>query len=309
MIFLGRLVLKKVFELAVALWVLLTVSFALLKILPGGPFQDETALHPLVRQNLSLAWGLDRTWFWQYQAYVQSVLCGDWGVSMIRPDQKVVEILAVGFSQTFSLAVLSLGLVLFLGVFFSLLAIRFRGSWVELCVDQFALLGVSLPGLFWGPFLIFFFGFYLNLLPVAFLHSPISYFLPVLTLSLRPLGSVIRLLKRSMEENLRQDYVQTAYAKGLHERDILVRHVFRNSLISLLAYLGPLTAGLLSGSFLVEILFSIQGLGSEFVYALNERDYTLILGITQLYGLLLIFATGLCDLLMRYADPRIREAS
>lgn len=306
MIFFGRLIFSKILELAVSLWVLMTVSFMLLKILPGGPFQDDTSLHPLVRETLQNQWGLEQSSLTQYFSYLKSILTGGWGVSMIRPDFSVPQIIATGFSQTFSVSILSLFFVLVVGISLTLLALSRRGTWVELLVDQLALVCVSLPSLFLGPFLIFFFGFYLDLLPIAFLQSPWHYVLPVLTLSFRPLGSTIRLLKKSMEENSKQDYIKTAYAKGLSPLFILVQHVLRNSLIPFLAYLGPLAAGLLSGSFLVEILFSIPGLGSEFVQALNERDYTVILGMTLFYGIILIFANALCDILMKWADPRMR---
>ena len=306
MIFVGRLVLFKIIELAGSLIILIAASFLLLKLLPGGPFHDDTALHPLVRQNLLMQWQIDQSWYEQFFSYLKALLKGDWGVSMTRPDQKVSSLIGAGVYQTLSLGVISLVVTIIGSFALSITTLRYRESRVEALIDQFVLAAISLPSLFWGPFLIFFFGFYLNWLPIAFLQTPASFILPVLTLCFRPLGTMTRILKRSLEENILEDYVRTAEAKGLEPSRILIYHVLRNSLIPFLAYLGPLTAGLFSGSFLVEILYSIPGLGSEFAQALSERDYTVILGLTLFYGILLVVINGICDIVMKWSDPRIK---
>lgn len=286
---------------------LAALTFFLLKALPGGPFDQDLALNPLVKQKLMEHWEIEKSWVVQGLSYFLALLKGDLGVSMARPDRSVVEIISQGVRNTLVLNGISLWLVLVGALVISLLAVKYRHSWFESLIDQGVITFLSLPSLFWGPLLIFLFGFYWNILPVAFLTSPVHYILPLLTLSLRPLASLIRVLKNSLNENLTQDYVRTARAKGMGDWHILVGHVLKNSLIPFLSYAGPLTVSLLSGSFLVEMLFAIPGLGSEFISALNDRDYTLIMGLTLFYGVLLILVNSVIDILLRFVDPRLRE--
>lgn len=302
-----RILLKKIIEIVASLVVLAALSFLLLKLLPGGPFDEETALNPLVKETLAKQWGLQESVFSQLFHYLASAFRGDLGVSMIHPDRRIVDIIADGLSNTLGLSLVSLTFVIIGAFAITLISIRYRGTWFETFVDQTMIAMLSLPSLFWGPLLIYIFGFYFNLLPVAFLTSPIHYILPVLTLSFRPLASLVRLLKTSVNENLHLDYVRTAQAKGVGPWGILINHVLRNSLIPFLSYAGFLITSLLSGSFLVEWLFAIPGLGSQFVNSLGDRDYTLIVGITIFYGALLILVNTLMDIFMLMADPRLRE--
>lgn len=302
-----RYFVEKVFETLTSLACLATLTFFLLKFLPGAPFDDERRLHPTVQATLNEQWRLDDAWYVQGFSYLSSIARGDFGVSMARPERAVSEILLQGLKNTFLLNGISLIVVIAGSLLFSVLAMRYRGAWFETVVEQSAIALVALPSLFWGPLLIYFFGFYLNLLPVALLLSPWHYVLPVLTLSARPLASLTRLLKSSLEENDRFDYVRTARAKGLSPWSVLIHHILRNSLIPFLSYLGPLCVSILSGSVLVEMLFAIPGLGSEFLSALNDRDYTLIAGSTFLYGFFLIVTNSIIDLLLKVVDPRLRE--
>lgn len=285
---------------------LAALSFLLLKLLPGGPFDDEAALNPLVKETLSKQWGLHESNFTQVLRYLGSALSGDFGVSMIHPEQTVGAIIRQGIGNSVSLSVVTLLFVLILAFTLALTTIRFRGTLFERVVDQTMIAMLSLPSLFWGPLLIYLFGFYFNLLPVAFLTTPLHYVLPVLTLGFRPLATLVRLLKTSLGDNLGLDYVRTAKAKGLGPWEVLFRHVLRNSMIPFLSYAGPLITSLLSGSFLVEMLFAIPGLGSQFISSLSDRDYTLIVGLTLFYGAVLILINSLMDVLMRLSDPRLR---
>lgn len=282
-------------------------TFFLLKALPGGPFDQDQALNPLVKQKMMEHWDIEMSWGAQVRSYFGALFKGDLGVSMARPDRSVAEIISQGVSNTLALNGISLLFVLVGALVISILAVKYRETWFETLIDQSVIAFLSLPSLFWGPLLIFLFGFYWNLLPVAFLLSPLHYILPLLTLSLRPLASLIRVLKNSMNQNFIQDYVRTARAKGVGTWRILIFHVLKNSLIPFLSYCGPLIVSLLSGSFLVEMLFAIPGLGSEFVSALNDRDYTLIVGLTLFYGTLLIFVNTGIEILLRIVDPRLRE--
>jgi len=302
-----RFLFKKLVEILASLAVLAALSFLLLKLLPGGPFDEDTALNPLVRETLSKTWGLHDSVFQQSLKYFGSVFVGDLGVSMAHPDQSVVSIFGQGLANTMGLNFFALICVLVGSFGISILAMRYRGTWLDRTVDQLMIAFLSLPSLFWGPLLIYLFGFYFNLLPVAFLTGPANYILPVLTLSMRPLASLVRLLKTSLTENYHLDYVRTAKAKGVGEWGILIRHVLRNSMIPFLSYSGPLLVGLLSGSFLVEMLFAIPGLGGQFIMAVGDRDYTLIVGLSIFYGSLLIVMNSVIDVIMKMVDPRLRE--
>lgn len=302
-----RICLKKLFEIGASLAVLAALTFLLLKLLPGGPFDDEVALNPVVKSQLMQHWRVEQSWPEQVLSYSGALLKGDLGVSMIRPERTVADIIGQGLRNTFSLNLLALLIVVVGALVVAMLSLRFKDSWLEEFFDQSVITFLALPSLFWGPLLIYFFGFYWNLLPVAFLASPVHYILPLLTLCLRPMAALVRILKNSLNENFRQDYVRTARAKGVGTWRILVHHVLKNSMIPFLSYLGPLLVSLFSGSFLVEVLFAIPGLGTEFVAALNDRDYTLIVGLTMFYGVLLIIVNSVLDVLIKYLDPRLRE--
>lgn len=302
-----RFVCKKIFEIIASLAVLAALTFFLLKALPGGPFDEETALNPLVKEKLQEHWKVDQSWVGQATSYLASLVQGDLGVSMTRPERTVTEIISQGVANTLTLNALALLFILIGAFVISLVAVRFKDTWVEHLIDQTVIAFLSLPSLFWGPLLIYFFGFYWNVFPVAFLTGPSHYVLPLLTLCLRPLAVLIRLLKNSLNENLQQDYVRTARAKGVKVWNILFHHVLKNSLIPFLSYVGPLIVSLLSGSFLVEVLFAVPGLGTEFISALNDRDYTLIVGLTLFYGALLVLVNSFIDVLIKMADPRLRE--
>lgn len=302
-----RFLVKKIIEMMASLGFLAALMFFLLKALPGGPFDEEIALNPVVKEKLQMHWQVEEAWYVQAYSYLKSLLQGDLGVSMLRPDRPVVEIISQGLQNTLALNAIALIFIVVGALLISILAVRFRGSWLETLIDQTVIAFLALPSLFWGPLLIYLFGFYWNLLPVAFLTTPTHYILPLLTLCLRPLAALIRILKNSMNENIQMDYVRTARAKGAGRWRILFFHVLRNSLIPFLSYGGPLIVSLLSGSFLVEVLFAIPGLGTEFISSLNDRDYTLIVGLTLFYGALLILVNSFMDVLLRLIDPRLRE--
>ncbi|WP_413580832.1 ABC transporter permease [Bdellovibrio sp. HCB288] len=302
-----RFLFKKALEILASLAVLVAFCFILLKALPGGPFDDEAALHPTVKSALTLQWGLQEPALTQSYKYLSSMLQGDLGVSMSRPNQSVSSIISNSFANTMNLNLVTLVIVVLGAFVLALTSQRYSGGWFEKTVDQMMITFISLPSLFWGPLLIYLFGFYFNLLPTAFLTEPKNYILPVLTLCVRPMAILVRLLKTSLKNNYELDYVRTAKAKGVQEWRVLTHHVLRNSLVPFLSFLGPLLVGLLSGSFLVEMLFAIPGLGGQFIIALGDRDYTLIVGLTLFYGALLIVVNSLIDVLIRAVDPRIQE--
>lgn len=297
---------RKLVETLTALLALVFLSFLFLHAMPGGPFDEEISLNPSIKENLIQQWALDQPFLTQFSHYLKGLLRGDLGFSMVQTGKTVSELLVQGFSQTLVLNLLAVIASYILAFFTSSLATIKAGSFVARGVETLNVVAISLPSLFLGPVLIYLFGFYLNLLPTAFLSSPVHYILPVLTLSIRPWAQLNLLLTNSLQETMQLDFIRTAKAKGLSRWQILVNHAYKNSLMPILSMSGPLIVGLISGSFLVEILFSIPGLGQQFVESLNLRDYPVVMGLVLVYGVSLIVLTNVFDACALWLDPRMR---
>lgn len=298
--------LRKLVETLTALLALVIVTFLFLHSMPGGPFDEEISLNPAVKENLIRVWALDQPLTTQFTSYLGSLLKGDLGNSMVQNGKTVSEILSQGFSQTIVLNLLAILVAYGLAFVTTAFVAVQRGSLISRGINSLNVLAIALPSLFLGPVLIYFFGFYLNLLPTAFLASPLHYILPTLTLSLRPWAQLHMLLNNSLQETLQLDFIRTAKAKGLSRVQILLHHAYKNSVMPVLAMSGPLIVGLISGSFLVEVLFSVPGLGQQFVESLNLRDYPVVMGLVLIYGAAMIVLTNVFDALAMWADPRIR---
>lgn len=306
--FRGELVLRKVLETVLALFALVFLSFMFLRLMPGGPFDDEFAFNPLVKESLRQLWGLDDSFLLQFARYLAHLLSGNLGLSMVHPDTAVADLLSQGFRQTVVLNLVAIAISFALAFVTSGLSVLSGTSWLGRGIQVFSILGISMPALFLGPVLIYFFGFYFNWLPTAFLTTPWHYVLPVITLSLRPWAQLNMILTNTLRETFGLDFIRTAKAKGLSRYQVLMGHAFKNSLLPVVGISGPMIAGLISGSFMVEILFSIHGLGQQFAESLNQRDYTVILGLVLAYGVTLIVLTNVFETIAVWADPRIRDA-
>ncbi len=302
------LLIRKTIETLAALFALIFFSFLFLHLLPGGPFDEEVSLSAEVRLNLSKLWALDQSFFSQFLFYLKNLLSGNLGASMIQTNKPVIDIIYGGIAQTFFLNIFAV-FIIFISSFVTSTFGTLRPSSILNGALRFLnVIAVSLPSLFLGPILIYIFGFYLHWLPTAFLKSPLHYILPLLTLSFRPWGQMNLLLSNSLNETMRLDFIRTAKAKGLSSEQIVLRHAYKNSVMPILSVSGPMIVGIISGSFLVEILFSIPGLGQQFVESLNLRDYPVIMALVLLYGCSMILLTNLFDVLSMCIDPRMREA-
>lgn len=299
--------LRRLAVAVLSLIALIGLTFLLLKNFPGGPFEEETPLNPLVRENLNRAWALDQSGPRQFLAYMRSLGEGTLGWSMAEPGRSVGSMVREGVGQTLWLNLIAIVVVLALGLALALWGASKPGAFRERFVDVTTVALTSLPGLFLGPLLIWVFAIRFDWLPVAFLDSPKSYVLPVLTLALRPAAAVARLLRTALDEALVTDYVRTARAKGLSGTQALLKHALRNSWLTLIGYGGPLVMGLVSGSFIVEILFAVKGLGSFFFEGIANRDVPVVLGLTLVYGAALIIISAVLDVLLLVVDPRLRE--
>lgn len=300
---------ERILETAVSLFGLIILCFVLLKLLPGSPFDEEIAVHPAVRESLQASWGLDQPVHMQLFSYIRALMSGDWGVSVVRPQHTVLSILGQGFANTAILNFAALVLIYMLA-FSSAVSVHIASRpWWNRVYDGAISVFVSMPTFLLAPVLVWFLGIKLDLFPVAFLDTPRGYVLPLLALSLRPAAFLSRLIYESLATIRKDDFIRTAKAKGLSPARVIVRHALKNSLAPVFGHSSALVIGVLSGSFIVEVLFAVQGLGQIFVDALGERDVTVVVGLSFFYGLSLILLSLFFDILQRVVDPRLRDVS
>lgn len=302
---------KRILSSLPTLFLLATLLFFLLRTAPGGPFDGERAFPAEVKAAIDARYGLDQPLFTQYKIWIGGVLKGDLGESFQYIGQTVWEIMSDSLPPSLLLGFLSLLFALLIGIPLGLISAWRQGSWIDSSAMFVAISGVSLPGYLVASLLVLVFSLELGWLPPALWEGPESLILPVITLSLRPLAMIARLTRASMLETLSADYIRTALAKGLSYRRVLYKHALKNALIPVLTVLGPIAANLVTGSFLVENIFQIPGMGKHFVGAVLNRDYPIVMGVTLFYGLILIGCNLVSDLACAWADPRIRfdEAS
>lgn len=288
------------------LLVVATVTFALLRFLPGGPFDREKALPPEILRNIEARYELDQPLWRQYGSYIVGLARGDLGPSYKYVGRDVAGILREAVPVSAQLGILALLLSLTGGVSLGLLAGVRAKSPLDRGVMLLSVLGVSVPGFVLGAGLILGVGLWLNWLPAGLWEGLRYAVLPALTLAALPLAYIAQLTRSSVIEVVDMDYVRTARAKGLSEARVRRHHVLRNALLAVLTYFGPLLAILLTGSFVVEKIYAIPGVGRFFVTAVTNRDYPLVLGVTLTYAALVVLSNLLVDLLYAWLDPRIR---
>lgn len=305
-------VFKRLLEAIFVIWVIATLTFLLLRFLPGGPFDAEKQLPPEIKANIEAKYGLDKPLSEQYVKYLIDTAQGDLGESYKYLGRPVSRMIAETAPVSFQLGIYSLILAFLMGIPLGVFAASKHNTWLDSSLMIFAISGVALPSFIVGPILILIFSFGI---PFAFLHgalppalweSPIYYLLPVITLGLRPAAIIARMTRSSMLDVIQADFVRTARAKGVSAQVVLYKHVLKNSLIPVLTISGPLIAGVLSGSFVVEIVFGIPGMGKHLVQSVTNRDYPLILGLTLVFSAMLIVANLIVDLLYTVVDPRIK---
>ncbi len=298
--------LKRITGVSTTLFVLFFITFFTLRLAPGGPFDTERAFPAEVRANIEKKYELDRPMWVQFSHWMRDVVHGELKDSFQYFGKPVKEIIVESLPSSILLGVLALFFATGVGIPLGCLAAWKKNQWVDRFVQLIAVSGLSLPSYLLASLLILLFCTYLGWLPPALWEEPKSLILPIVTLSVRPLAILIRMTRTSMIESLHSDYIRTAYSKGLSDSKILFKHALKNSLIPSLTVLGPITANLITGSFLVEIIFQIPGLGKHFVTAVINRDYPLVMGVTLVYGTLLVFCNLCVDLLYHWADPKMR---
>lgn len=298
--------LKKFTSILLTLWVIITATFFLMKALPGDPFTEEKGIPKEILRSLHRHYGLDKPLLQQYLRYLFSVLQGDLGPSFKYKTLSVNEMIKEGFPVSMSLGLEALFLSLSFGLFLGAIAALKHRQWQDHSAMIFAVLGLSIPSFILASLFQYIFALQLKLFPIARWESFSHTILPAFSLSMLPTAFIARLTRSSMLDTLSQDYIKTAKAKGLSSIVILYRHALPNALLPILAYLGPLIANILTGSFVIERIFAIPGMGQWFVSSIQNRDYTAIMGTTIFYSALLLLCVFLIDLISAFIDPRIK---
>lgn len=301
-----RFLLKRLLHAAIVLWVVATATFALMHLAPGGPFDRERRLPPEVLANIAAKYHLDEPLLKQYGRYLLGIARGDLGPSYKYLDRGVNDIVAETFPVSALLGLLALGFAATVSLPLGIAAAYYRHSWTDRTCLLVATLGISLPHFILGALLIWLFSLQLGWFQAGRWENFASAVLPTITLGAAPAAYLSYLLRSSVVESLQEDYVRTARAKGLKEAAVLFKHALSNSLIPTLTVLGPLSAALITGSFVVEYIFAIPGMGRFFITAVTDRDYPMIMGVTLVYTALLVGANLLVDLLYSVVDPRIK---
>jgi oligopeptide transport system permease protein len=288
------------------LLVLLTIAFFMIRMAPGGPFDAERRLPPEIEANLNQKYHLDEPLYQQYGRYVWNIARGDFGPSFQYRDLTVNQLIADGFPVSLRLGLLAMGVALLFGIGLGTLAALRQNRVTDYSVMGIAMLGISIPNFVLAPLLILALAVYLDWLPAGGLDTWRHYLLPVLALAMPQMAYIARLMRGSMIEVLRSNFVRTARAKGLPTHLVLFRHALPAALVPVVSFLGPATAGIITGSVVIETVFGIPGLGRYFVQGALNRDYTLVMGVVLFYGVLIIIFNFLVDLLYAWLDPRVK---
>lgn len=298
---------KRLFGALPTLFVLLTLAFFMMRAAPGGPFDRERDVEPQVRAHLEQAYHLDEPLLKQYGRYLGALLHGDLGPSFKYADHSVNELIAEGFPVSLTLGALAMLLALLLGGALGVFAALRQNTALDHALMTLAMTGISIPNFVVAPLLILLFAVTLGWLPAGGWNggAPGHLLLPVVALALPQIACIARLMRGSMIEVLHAPFIRTARAKGLPERIVILRHALKPALLPVLSYLGPASAGIITGSVVIEQIFGIPGIGRYFVTAALNRDYTVVMGVVVFYGALVIAFNFLVDLLYGALDPRV----
>jgi oligopeptide transport system permease protein len=301
-----RYIVIRIFWVIIVLFVISFITFALMHLVPGGPWDREKALAPQVVEALNKKYGLDKPFIVQFGNYINGIIHGDLGVSYSRQDRSVTSILLEGLPKTATLGILAFLIAILIGVPFGMAAALKQNSWIDYLSVLFSTIFASIPGFVLGILLMIIFSVVLHWLPTSGWGSVRQAIMPAFALATLPAAFIARITRASTLEVMRQDYVRTVRAMGIKERIILVRHILHNALIPVITVAGPELAFLISGSFIIENLFSIPGIGRMFVNGVFARDYGLIMGSVLFYAFAVAMINLVVDVLYGVIDPRIR---
>ena len=304
----SRYILKRLLAAVISMLVLITVTFFLMHSIPGGPFSagEQKDLNPEILQAIREQYGLNDPPGVQYVRYMKNLLHGDLGISYKKVNYTVNELIQTGFPVSAQVGILAICVALIVGIPLGIISALKRGSWADMMSMVIATVGISIPTFVIAMLMMYFFCMKWALLP-NFGWGGVKFFiLPVFCMCLSPIAHITRLMRSSMLEVQRQDYIRTARSKGVPEIKVICKHMIRNAILPVVTYLGPLVAALLTGSFAIERLFMIPGMGRYFVDAVSARDYTVIMGMTIFLGAFIMLCTLLVDIAYALIDPRVK---
>src|SRR5579859_2041749 len=300
-----RFIIRRVLWLIPVLLFVSLITFTLMHVTPGGPWDRDKPVAPQVVANLNAKYNLDKPAWQQYLLYMNGVIHGDLGPSYTYQDRSVTEIILQGLPVTTSLGILAAILATLIGIPLGVIAAQRQNSPLDYTALGFGTIFASVPSFVLGFVLIIVFALTLHLVPTSGWGKPAQYFLPVLTLGLNQAALLTRITRASVLDVSRQDFMRTARAKGLNEMLVVQRHMLKNALIPVVTVMGPVLAFLLVGSLIVETIFSIPGIGRLLVQGISQRDYSLIMGTTLLYAFVIAVLNLIVDLMYAFIDPRI----
>ena len=299
-----KYVIKRVLLAVITVFIICAITFFAMNAVPGGPFNREKALDPATIEALNERYGLNDPLHVQFGNWLKGLFTGDMGVSL-KNGRQITDIISESFPISAKLGVTAMGFALVIGTVLGSFAALMRNKFPDRIIVTLSTLFTAVPSFVLATLLLYVFCILLKWLPVWDPNNP-SYILPVISLAAYPTAYVTRLAKTSMLDALGQDYIRTAKSKGVSRTLVIFKHALRNSLIPVITYAGPQIAYIITGSMVVETIFTVGGIGSKFVTAINNRDYTLIMATTVFLAVIMVIANLLCDLLYKLVDPRIK---
>lgn len=301
----AKYIIKRLFISLLTIFVLVTATFFLMKLLPGNPFMNDKVPEEIQQQQLAY-YGLDKPVIEQYFIYMGNLLRGDFGTSLKYVGRRVSDVITELFPVSAKIGLVSLFFAYIIGLAFGVVCAQFKNRWPDYLLTLFAIAGVALPSMVVGPLLRYYLGVKLMILPVAGWGTWQQMVMPAGVMAIGTIAGCTRSMRASMLGVTTQDYIKTARAKGLHPVKVVMKHEFKNSMVPIVTGMGATIAATLMGSFVVEQIFVIPGLGKHFVNSVNTLDYPMIMGLTIFFGSFLVMMNFLVDLVYGIIDPRIR---
>ncbi|MEK4701309.1 ABC transporter permease [Solibacillus sp. FSL R7-0668] len=301
-----KFIFKRLLYIVLAMYLIITATFFLMQLAPGSPFASERELPPAIEEQLNAKYGLDNPWYIQYKDYLVNTITFDFGESMKYKGRSTNDIIAESFPVSLALGIQAMILAIGIGVLLGVISALYHNKLPDYLSTIVAILGISVPSFILAGLLQYYLAFKAGWFPVSGWKGFSYTILPAFAIALTHAGFIAKLTRSSMLEQNNSEYVKLARAKGLGKWTIVFKHSLRNALLPVVTYLGPLFAGVITGSFIVEQIFAVPGLGRHFVTSITNRDYTVIMGTTVFYSLILLLAVLVVDILYSVIDPRIK---
>ncbi len=299
-------IIKRLVYIVLAMYLIITATFFLMQLAPGSPFASERELPPAIEEQLNAKYGLDNPWYIQYKDYLVDTITFDFGESMKYKGRSTNDIIAESFPVSLALGIEAMILAIGMGVLLGVISALYHNKWPDYAATIIAILGISVPSFILAGLMQYYLAFQASWFPVSGWKGFNYTILPALAIAITHAGFIAKLTRSSMLEQNNSEYVKLARAKGLGKWTIVFKHSLRNALLPVVTYLGPLFAGVITGSFVIEQIFAVPGLGRHFVTSITNRDYTVIMGTTVFYSLILLVAVLIVDILYSVIDPRIK---